>query len=53
LKNIKIRTIKKIKRIQKSLQNWKGRTAAKVQEALMEATAYLMNGDNQLCMRLR
>ena len=53
MKNIKSKTLKKLKRIQKSLQNWKGKTAARVQEILMEAEVFLMTPDNQLKLNLR
>lgn len=55
MKNIKIRALKRLKRVQRDFQKCKGKAAARFQELIMEAQSYLMNlnNDNQLCMKLR
>lgn len=54
MKKFRIQTIKKLKRINQSIQRYKGRKVAQLQEILMEGQAILMNiPDNQLRLGYR
>jgi hypothetical protein len=54
MKKIRIRALKRFKRIQQDFKRYKGRAAAKFQELVLEAQAYLDGiQDNQLRLSLK